>query len=113
MDKFIFPTDFIVLDKEKDKEIPIILGRPFLVTSGALIDVYKGELKLRALGDEITFHVFRPMKLPDDYLDKDTSIHNPKEILQGEVVNSRDKSRIEQQITQKVKGMVAKIVQLP
>ena len=26
VDKFIFPEDFIVLDMEEDKEIPIILG---------------------------------------------------------------------------------------
>ena len=39
VDKFIFPTDFIVLDVEEDKEIPIILGRPFLATSRAMIDV--------------------------------------------------------------------------
>ena len=32
VDKFIFPTDFIVLDMEEDKQIPIILGRPFLAT---------------------------------------------------------------------------------
>ena len=38
VDKFIFPADFIVLDME-DKEIPIILGRPFLATGRALIDV--------------------------------------------------------------------------
>ena len=29
VDKFIFPAYFIVLDMEEDKEIPIILGRPF------------------------------------------------------------------------------------
>ena len=46
VDKFIFPTDFIVLDMEEDKEIPIILGRPFLATDKAMIDVQKGELKL-------------------------------------------------------------------
>ena len=39
VDKFIFPAYFIILDMEGDKEIPIILGRPFLETSGALIDV--------------------------------------------------------------------------
>ena len=39
VDKFIFPADFIVLDMEEDKEIPIILGRPFLATGRALIDV--------------------------------------------------------------------------
>ena len=47
VDKFIFPTDFIVLDMEEDKEIPIILGKPFLATGRAMIDVQRGELKLR------------------------------------------------------------------
>ena len=37
--KFIFPADFIVLDMEEDKEIPITLGRPFLATGRAMIDV--------------------------------------------------------------------------
>ena len=32
VDKFIFPVDFIVLDFETDKKMPIILGRPFLAT---------------------------------------------------------------------------------
>ena len=39
VDKFIFPTNFIVLDMEEDKEIPIILGRSFLATGRATIDV--------------------------------------------------------------------------
>ena len=47
VDKFIFPAYFIVLDIEEDKEIPIILGRPFLEPGKAMIDVQKGELKLR------------------------------------------------------------------
>ena len=46
VEKFIFSVDFIVLDMEEDKEIPIILGRPFLATGRAMIDVQKGELKL-------------------------------------------------------------------
>lgn len=33
-DKFIFPVDFIVLDYEVDKEVPIILGIPFLAREG-------------------------------------------------------------------------------
>ena len=45
--KFIFQADFIILDMEEDNEIPILLGRPFLATGGALIDVKKGELRLR------------------------------------------------------------------
>ncbi|XP_062099858.1 uncharacterized protein LOC133805711 [Humulus lupulus] len=47
VDKFIFPAYFIILDLEEDANIPIILGRPFLATGRALIDVQKGELQLR------------------------------------------------------------------
>ena len=47
VDKFIFPADFIILDMEEDKAIPIILGRPFLTTGKAMIDVQRGELKFR------------------------------------------------------------------
>ena len=45
VDKFIFRANFIVLDMEEDKEIPIILGRPFLATDKVIIDVQRGELK--------------------------------------------------------------------
>ncbi|KAK8676469.1 hypothetical protein V6N13_142043 [Hibiscus sabdariffa] len=37
VDKFIFPTDFLILDCEANKHAPIILGRPFLATSRMLI----------------------------------------------------------------------------
>ncbi|XP_016440435.1 uncharacterized protein LOC107766201 [Nicotiana tabacum] len=37
--KSILPADFIVLYYEADEEVPIILGRPFLATGGAIIDV--------------------------------------------------------------------------
>ena len=43
VDKFIFPTNFIVLDMEEDKEIPIILGRPFLATGRPMIDVQRDK----------------------------------------------------------------------
>ena len=39
VDKFIFPANFIVLDFEVEKEVPIILGRPFLAMGRMLIDV--------------------------------------------------------------------------
>ena len=62
VDKFIFPSDFIVLDMEENKEIPIILGRPFLATSKAMIDVQEGELKLRVQDDEVRFSVFNAVR---------------------------------------------------
>nr|GEW01010.1 hypothetical protein [Tanacetum cinerariifolium] len=45
--KFYFPADFVVLDFVTDHRVPLILGRPFLSTAYALIDVYKGEIILR------------------------------------------------------------------
>nr|GFA26260.1 reverse transcriptase domain-containing protein [Tanacetum cinerariifolium] len=45
--KFYFPADFVVLDFVADARIPLILGRPFLSTAHALIDVYEGEIILR------------------------------------------------------------------
>ncbi|GJT02611.1 reverse transcriptase domain-containing protein [Tanacetum coccineum] len=37
--KFYFPADFVVLDFIADPRVPLILGRPFLRTAHALIDV--------------------------------------------------------------------------
>nr|GEV98714.1 hypothetical protein [Tanacetum cinerariifolium] len=45
--KFYFPVDFVVLDFIADHRVSLILGRPFLRTTHALIDVYEGEIILR------------------------------------------------------------------
>ncbi|XP_063947575.1 uncharacterized protein LOC135152049 [Daucus carota subsp. sativus] len=66
VDKLIFPTDFVILDFEEDKKIPIILGRPFLATGQTLIDVQKGELTMRVQDQRVTFKVFNAMKFPTD-----------------------------------------------
>ncbi|XP_022019252.1 uncharacterized protein LOC110919288 [Helianthus annuus] len=64
VDKFVFPVDFVVLDMEADERVPIILGRPFLRTAKAIIDVFDGKISLRA-GDEIvTFEIDRAMQHP-------------------------------------------------
>ncbi|XP_062080900.1 uncharacterized protein LOC133785698 [Humulus lupulus] len=60
-DKFIFPAYFIILDMEEDTNVPLILGRPFLAIGQALIDVQKGELKLRVQGKQVVFNVLRAM----------------------------------------------------
>nr|GFB24709.1 reverse transcriptase domain-containing protein [Tanacetum cinerariifolium] len=52
--KFYFPTDFVVLEFVADPRIPLILGRPFLSTAHALIDVYEGEIILRHDDQSIT-----------------------------------------------------------
>ena len=37
--KFIFPVDFVIMKMEEDTQVPFLLGRPFLATGAALIDV--------------------------------------------------------------------------
>ena len=39
--KFILPVDFVVTNIEEDKQVPLLLGRPFLATKATLIDVKK------------------------------------------------------------------------
>ncbi|XP_027351121.1 uncharacterized protein LOC113862214 [Abrus precatorius] len=47
VDKFIFPIDFVILDMDEDTDVLLILGRLFLATAGAIIDVRDGKLILR------------------------------------------------------------------
>nr|GFB85075.1 reverse transcriptase domain-containing protein [Tanacetum cinerariifolium] len=54
---FHFPSDFVVVDFEPDPRVPLILGRCFLKTSRALIDVHKGELTLRIGHEAITYNL--------------------------------------------------------
>ena len=56
VDKFIFPVDFVVLDMKEDREILLILGRPFLATGRALIDVHSGNLTLKVNDGEVSYH---------------------------------------------------------
>ncbi|GJU07687.1 reverse transcriptase domain-containing protein [Tanacetum coccineum] len=49
--KFTFPADFFIVDYKRDPRVPLILGRPFLWTARALIDVHGEEIILHD-GDE-------------------------------------------------------------
>jgi hypothetical protein len=58
--EFHVPVDFVVLDMELTKgaplkEAPLILGRPFLSTAGALIDVGAGDIRFKIHGQEVKF----------------------------------------------------------
>jgi hypothetical protein len=50
---------FMVLEMDVYHQIPLILGRPFLSTAGAMIDVAAGIIKLNISGKEETF-TFKP-----------------------------------------------------
>nr|GFA87577.1 reverse transcriptase domain-containing protein [Tanacetum cinerariifolium] len=60
--KFHFPTDFIMVDFEADPRVPLILGRSFLRTGRALIDVYGEEITLRVNNESITFNLNQTMR---------------------------------------------------
>ncbi|KAG7527990.1 Integrase catalytic core [Arabidopsis thaliana x Arabidopsis arenosa] len=59
------PTDFVVLEMDEEPKDPLILGRPFLATAGALIDVRRGKIDLN-LGEDfkMTFDITKTMKKP-------------------------------------------------
>ena len=61
--KFVIPTDFVVLEMEEDLEIPILFGRPFLMTARAIIDMKKGKITLEVDNEHMEFDVHKIMKL--------------------------------------------------
>ena len=63
--KFIFLADFVVIDIEEDKQVPLFLGIPFLTTGAALIDVKKGELTLGVGDEKVHFNLNQCLKQPD------------------------------------------------
>ncbi|GJU25477.1 reverse transcriptase domain-containing protein [Tanacetum coccineum] len=63
IDKFVFPLDFVVMNMLNTRNETMILGRPFLATIHAEIDVFNKEISLGIEGDRVTF-------------DMDKKIHN-------------------------------------
>nr|GEV44058.1 hypothetical protein [Tanacetum cinerariifolium] len=64
---FHFLADFMVVDFEPDPRVPLILGRFFLKTSRALIDVHKGELTLRIGNEAITYNLDQTVRYSANY----------------------------------------------
>ncbi|GJY74927.1 DNA-directed DNA polymerase [Tanacetum coccineum] len=88
IDKFVLPIDFVILDMREDSRISIILGRPFLATARAMIDVFNKKITLRVRSEEVIFDVNQSMKKPntedDDYYridDLDTVIQSAAQEL--------------------------------
>ncbi|XP_026417583.1 uncharacterized protein LOC113313072 [Papaver somniferum] len=70
VEKFYFPVDFIVLDTQPvqypDNHIPVILGRPFLATSNAIINCCNGVLNLSFGKMTVELNVFNISQQPSD-----------------------------------------------
>ncbi|GKA55157.1 reverse transcriptase domain-containing protein [Tanacetum coccineum] len=65
--KSTFPADFVVVDYEVDPQVPLILGRPFLRTTHALVDVHSEKLTLRVKNEELIFNVESTLKHPQTH----------------------------------------------
>nr|GEY80058.1 reverse transcriptase domain-containing protein [Tanacetum cinerariifolium] len=67
--KFHFSTNFVVVDFESDPRVPLILGRSFLRSGRALIDVYGEEITLRVNDKAVTFNLNQTMRYSSTYDD--------------------------------------------
>ncbi|GKC14618.1 reverse transcriptase domain-containing protein [Tanacetum coccineum] len=65
VDGFTFLADFVVVNFEPDPRVPIILGRPFLRTAKALIDLYEETLTLRIGKEELVYYANKSKKNKD------------------------------------------------
>nr|GEW84562.1 reverse transcriptase domain-containing protein [Tanacetum cinerariifolium] len=74
--KFTFPTNFVVVDYESDPRVPLILGRPFLRTTRALIDVHGEEMILH---DEDESTTYSANLLLEEFADELTLISYPSD----------------------------------
>ncbi|XP_070009548.1 uncharacterized protein [Nicotiana sylvestris] len=111
VDKFILSADFMILDCKVDYEVPIILGRPFLATGKALVDVEAGELTFRVGDEKVIFHVCKSMKQPNStemrsfvdlitavIIDDTSAAINMEDPLEAVLLNldvNKDASRVE------------------
>ncbi|XP_031131724.1 uncharacterized protein LOC116033111 [Ipomoea triloba] len=70
VNRYFISGDFVVLDIEEDAKVPIILGRPFLATVRALIDVRRGKLVMEVAENKIEFDIFKMAKHQSSYVDE-------------------------------------------
>ena len=81
---YYVPVDFVVLNIELTKETPLILGRPFLSTTGAQIDVGAGEICFNINGQEEKFE-FTPHHQQECNMIRILYGPNPQGIRQVEI----------------------------
>ena len=65
--KFHFPADFVVVDFDADSRVPLIVGRGFLRTGRALIDVFAQEITLRVGTEAVTFNLDQTSRYSSNY----------------------------------------------
>nr|KAJ0191417.1 hypothetical protein LSAT_V11C800433220 [Lactuca sativa] len=85
VDKLVFHADFVVLDMEGDPKIPIILGKPFLNTACAVVDMRESTHTLRVVDDLVTFVTNQEKEHKKSIEDKTSSMELSDELLEKEL----------------------------
>nr|GEW27537.1 reverse transcriptase domain-containing protein [Tanacetum cinerariifolium] len=85
--KFHFPTDFVVVDFEADPHVLLILGRSFLRTGRALIDVYGEEITLRVNDKAVTFSLNQTTRYSSTYDDLSVNRIDTIDVAREEKLN--------------------------
>ena len=79
----------MIIDIKEDKQVPLLLGRPFLATGVALIYVKKGELTLRVGDEAVHFNLNHSLKQPQ--LDNiECNIVETKVPINSKLINDRN-----------------------
>ncbi|XP_031095140.1 uncharacterized protein LOC115999430 [Ipomoea triloba] len=86
----------VLEDIPEDAKVPIILGRPFLATAGAIIDVKRGKLVMEVAKNKIKFDIFKMAKHQPSYVDEckmvkamEESIEETQKNNQGDMIDIR------------------------
>jgi len=64
--QFTFLVEFVIIDIEEDFDIPLILGRPFMVTEKCVVDIGSENLEMSVEDQKATFNLFEAIKHPSD-----------------------------------------------
>ncbi|XP_016470142.1 uncharacterized protein LOC107792446 [Nicotiana tabacum] len=84
VNKFVFLVDFIVVDMEVNKKVPLILERPFLCTGRAILDIYEGQPKQHKLDKLVGDSLERCISKSSTTKDGDHEIIKETEALEDE-----------------------------
>ena len=82
------PADFIVVDYEEDKEMPILLGRPFLDTADASLKMRRRVVKMKIGGEKLLFNADEITKFSRDSLLEQVSMMDSVEEESLEVMEA-------------------------
>ena len=94
VESFIFPADFVILNREVDFEVTINLWRTFSATGRALVDMEKGHMTFRLNNKEATFNICRTMRQSGELQSVSAISHKEKMKKETEQKNAKQECMV-------------------